>query len=80
MRRQIYRLHLFDESIDFKALLLYTNFERRIKMATNKINNDQQENAGILKEIMDLIAQLNTRNLTYLLYFARGLRQNQIVK
>jgi hypothetical protein len=49
-------------------------------MATNTINNEQQDNEGTLKEIMDLIAQLNTRNLTRLMYFARGLQKNQIVK
>jgi|LSQX01.2.fsa_nt_gb hypothetical protein len=49
-------------------------------MAMNKISNDQKDNAGTLKEIMDLIAQLNTRNLSRLLAFARGLLQNQIVK
>ena len=49
-------------------------------MAMNKICDDKQENAGILKEIKDLISQLNTRNLSRLLAFARGLLQNQIVQ
>lgn len=49
-------------------------------MAMNKISNDQQDNVGILKEIMDLIAQLNTRNLSRLLAFARGLMKGQIAE
>ncbi|NLB78263.1 MAG: hypothetical protein GX796_05290 [Clostridiaceae bacterium] len=50
-------------------------------MAIYKVSNDQQDigYAGILKEIKDLISQLNTRNLSRLLAFARGLLKNQTV-
>lgn len=49
-------------------------------MAINKISNDQQDIgcAGTLKEIKAIMAQLNLRNLSRLLAFARGLMKNQI--
>ena len=69
-----------------QAKICYTQglrdgIELSIEMDINKVCNDQQDigNAGTLKEIMDLIVQLNTRNLPRLAAFVRGLLKNQFV-